>query len=70
MLRIKHYPNKSSHGGIDGRNDAGYDIPSNVQIHRNEMSDQTRKDILILGAKGQMTPMDLAHDLCRPTLIL
>ena len=57
--------NSFMHGGLNSKSDAGYDIPSNVQIDRNEMSGQTRKDISILGAKGQMTPMDLAHGLCQ-----
>lgn len=57
-------------GGLNAYIDSGQHKPSFDQISQNEMSKQTRKDVLILGAKGQMTPMDLAHDLCRPTLIL
>ena len=60
MTKNRHF----IHGGLNSRNDAGCEIPSNIQIHRNEMSDQTRKDISILGAKGQADPMDLAHGLC------
>ena len=60
MTKNRHF----IHGGLNSRNDAGCEIPSNIQIHRNEMSGQTRKDISILGAKGQAAPMDLAHGLC------
>lgn len=55
--------NKILHGGINSQIDAGTYVPSYTQIDWNEMSQQTFKDVRILGIKGQQSAMNAAHGL-------
>lgn len=59
-----------SRSGIDSKIDSGHFKPRFDQVSQNEMCEQTKKDILILGCKGQAAPMDLAHGLGPRTLTL
>ncbi len=60
MRKNKYIP----HSGIDSKINSGHFKTRFDQVSQNEMSYQTKKDISILGSRGQAAPMDLAHGLC------
>lgn len=56
--------NKDIYSGLNAHIDSGQYKSSSDQVEQNEMGERTKRDVSILGAKGQVAPMNLAHGLC------